>query len=312
MVASKGPADVPARRESPPRPRSASADKLIDPALMAASTANSTFAAGADHIMSIDTRPNSPPLLHDIDITSPASRSHHMHNQGLTDNDPTSPSSLLRFSPHDSSSDLNTDHILDAFHASIPSDDSIFTTFYESLHSHGCGTGDKKGNTASDCMTIAATSSSSSSGVNPRPDDHGGWQSPLHIAAAKGHDRIVHILLQHVIDCDEADSDGLTPLIHATAGGYAEVVSSLLSHGASVAAVDRQHRSALHWAVLHRREGVLKILLDWCAARQTAIDIYDEAGMTPLHTAVDMGYDAGVQLLLQLGANAQYRTRKRK
>lgn len=283
---------------------------------MAASTANHTFPAGSDHIMNIDTRPNSPPLLHDIDTTSPASRT-HIHNQGLTDDDPTSPSSLLRFSPHDSSSDLNTDHILDALHASIPSGDSIFTTFYESLHGHGGGSGDKKGGPAgSDCMTIAASSNSSggaagsTGGVNLKPDD--GGQSPLHIAAAKGHDRIVRILLQHAIDCNETDSDGLTPLIHATVGGYGDVVSSLLSHGASVAAVDGQHRSALHWAVLHRREGVLKILLDWCAARQTAIDIYDEAGMTPLHTAVDMGYDAGVQLLLQLGANAQYRTRKRK
>lgn len=35
------------------------------------------------------------------------------------------------------------------------------------------------------------------------------WQSPLHIAAQKGHNRIVCVLLQHDIDCNESDSEGL-------------------------------------------------------------------------------------------------------
>lgn len=151
----------------------------------------------------------------------------------------------------------------------------------------------------------------------PNGGDHttGSWQNALHIAASKGHDRIARILLQHnSIDCNERDSDGFTPLIQATIGGYEEVVRSLLAHGAAIELVDGQHRrSALHWAIVHRRESVLKILLGWCVKQQTthAIDVYDDEGRTPLHTAVDTGYDAGVQLLLELGANARYRTRKR-
>jgi hypothetical protein len=35
------------------------------------------------------------------------------------------------------------------------------------------------------------------------------WQSPLHMAARKGHNRIVCVLLQHNIDCNEKDSEGL-------------------------------------------------------------------------------------------------------
>lgn len=257
---------------------------------------------------------NSPALLDGIDITNSNSRS-YIYDQGLPDTDTTSPSSLLHFSPADLSSDLNTEQILDALNASIDSSDSLFTTSCESVHghSHSGGPGDKKGGPAADGISLAVTNSNGatstpSSGPGGKPDD--GWQNPLHIAAAKGHDRIVRILLQHNMDCDEKDSDGLTPLMHATIGGYGDVVRSLLSHGATIGTVDGQHRSALHWAVMHRREGVLKILLDWCVTEQTAIDIYDEAGRTPLHTAVVMGYDAGVQLLLQLGANAQYRTRK--
>lgn len=263
--------------------------------------------------MGIGTGIYSPTLLDDIDFRNSNNRS-CIHDQGLTF--PTSPSSLLQASPADTSSDSNTDQYFGALIASTHNSDSSSTTFGESVHIHSGGPGDEKRGSAGDCVSLAAITgngaTSTSSGPGEKPDG-GDWQNPLHIAAAKGHDRIARILLQHNVDCNEKDSDGLTPLIHATVGGYEDVVRSLLSHGATIDTVDSQHRrSALHWAIVHRRESVLKILLDWCVTQQTAIDSYDEAGRTPLHTAVDTGYDAGVQLLLQLGANARYRTRKRK
>lgn len=137
-----------------------------------------------------------------------------------------------------------------------------------------------------------------------------GWLSPLHIAAQKGHDRIARVLLQHNIDCNEKDSDGLTPLIHAIAGGYEDVVCLLLSHGACIGSLDSQRRSALHWAVIHRRETMLKVLLNHCSGEQALIDGYDNDGRTPLHTAVDMGFETGVQILLQFGANVHSKARK--
>ncbi|KAK4223160.1 ankyrin repeat-containing domain protein [Podospora fimiseda] len=134
------------------------------------------------------------------------------------------------------------------------------------------------------------------------------WQSSLHIAAQKGHNRIVCVLLQHNSDCNEKDSEGLTPLIHATIGGYDDVVSSLLTHGARITSVDNQHRSALHWAVLHRREAMLKLLLKHCPVEdRDVVDGYDVNGKTPLHTAIDSGFETGVQMLLQFGANVHYR-----
>ncbi|KAJ5373388.1 hypothetical protein N7517_005394 [Penicillium concentricum] len=42
-------------------------------------------------------------------------------------------------------------------------------------------------------------------------DADSGWLSALHIAAQKGHHRIMRVLLQQNIDCDEMDSDGLRP-----------------------------------------------------------------------------------------------------
>ncbi|KAF1987064.1 ankyrin, partial [Aulographum hederae CBS 113979] len=62
-------------------------------------------------------------------------------------------------------------------------------------------------------------------------------------------------------DCNERDSDGRTPLIHAVISGYDKVVELLLQHGARLSEIDRERRTAIHWAVLHRREGILRLLL---------------------------------------------------
>ncbi|KAH8202967.1 hypothetical protein TruAng_002913 [Truncatella angustata] len=136
------------------------------------------------------------------------------------------------------------------------------------------------------------------------------WQSPLHIATQKGHDRIVRVLLQHGMDCNEEDSDGLTPLYYAVKSGFEGIVASLIEHGARMDWDDGQRRSALHFAVLENREGVLKVMLEHCADNPALINSYDNAGMTPLHTAVDIGFEAGVQLLLEHGANLSYKARK--
>lgn len=137
-----------------------------------------------------------------------------------------------------------------------------------------------------------------------------GWMSPLHMAAQRGHNGIVRMLLRYHPLCDERDSDGVTPLMHATIGGYEDVVSSLLSHGARIDSVDCRNRTVLHWAVLHRRETLLKMLLAYCAGDHAVVDAYDNAGRTVLHTAIDTGFEAGVHILLQFGANIYSRIRK--
>lgn len=138
-----------------------------------------------------------------------------------------------------------------------------------------------------------------------------GWISPLHLAAKRGHNHIVRILLQHPVDCNEADSEGLTPLAHAVAGGYEDVAASLLQHGARLqdAGSDPQRRSALHWAVLHRHEAILRLFLRHCPGDREIVNIRDALGCTPLHTAVEMGFEAGVSTLLENGANPNFRIR---
>ncbi|KAI1636381.1 ankyrin repeat-containing domain protein [Biscogniauxia mediterranea] len=158
---------------------------------------------------------------------------------------------------------------------------------------------------------IDDSTSSSGSGSGSASTGPSGWMSPLHIAAQKGRSRIVLALLQHGADHSGRDSDGLTPLIHATIGGYEEVVSLLLRHGARVDVVDNQQRSGLHWAVIHRHKDVLKVLLDHCAAQDhSPINKYDVHGKTPLHIAIDVDFESGVQMLLQGGANVHFKARK--
>ncbi|KAK4155389.1 ankyrin repeat-containing domain protein [Chaetomidium leptoderma] len=138
------------------------------------------------------------------------------------------------------------------------------------------------------------------------------WLRPLHMAAVKGHDRIVRMLLGHTADANEPDGHGRTPVMHAVAGGFEDVLQTLLACGARVADADREGRSALYWAVAHRRESLLRLLLDHCRSSQSrtltlVLDQPDASGKTPLHLAIDMGFEAGVMLLLENGADPSSR-----
>ncbi|KAH6886252.1 ankyrin repeat-containing domain protein [Thelonectria olida] len=144
-------------------------------------------------------------------------------------------------------------------------------------------------------------------------EDHGkGWLSTLHIAARRGHERIVRTLIEHDIDCNEEDSDGRTALIHAAIDGHEPVARALLAQGAVISHVDRRRRSALHWAVLGGHEAVLCVLLEHYAERdwEHGIDAYDELGWTALHIAVEKDFEAGVVMLLQAGADLHAKARK--
>lgn len=135
------------------------------------------------------------------------------------------------------------------------------------------------------------------------------WRGPLHIAVQKGNDRIVRLLICHTKDCNERDSSGATPLYYAVMGGFEAVVKTLVAHGARIGDVDEGERNALHWAVSERREDVLRALLELCRANTGLINSYDTGGMTPLHMAIDNGFEAGVDLLLQYGADINYKAR---
>lgn len=149
--------------------------------------------------------------------------------------------------------------------------------------------------------------------LNQRPkacNEGHGWQSPLHIAAQKGHDGIIRMLLGVKTDCEEKDSDGLTPLMLAVIGGHDSAVATFLAHGVRIGNYDHHRRTALHWAIMRKRETALKALLVYCGGEKSWIDFFDDQGRTPLHLAISMGFEQGVKLLLEYGADATCRTSK--
>lgn len=138
----------------------------------------------------------------------------------------------------------------------------------------------------------------------------GNWVSALHIAVQKGHVRIVRVLLQHGVDCNQKDGEGLTPLIHSIISDHEDVLSALIENGARISETDNQRRNAVHWAVTQRRETLLKVLLEHSSGDQLVMEGHDLDGKTPLHTAVDTGFEAGVRVLLEAGANLNSWARK--
>ena len=135
------------------------------------------------------------------------------------------------------------------------------------------------------------------------------WQSPLHISVTKGHTKIIRLLLKHKADCNERNSEGLTPLMLATISGYDDVADLLLSNGAKIQHVDYLGQSAIHLAVLHGRDRLLATLLQHCKGDSAMINGYAKNGKMPLHIAIDIGFEAAVELLLESGADVQHKAR---
>jgi hypothetical protein len=139
---------------------------------------------------------------------------------------------------------------------------------------------------------------------------HGkGWLSTVHIAARKGSDLILNILIQQNVDLNEKDSNGRTPLIYAVIEDHQTIVTSLLAHGARISEIDCDDRSALHWAVLHQRTDILRILLEHKQEQGLDIDAADFSGWTAMHMAVHANFASGVSMLLDCGANINIKAR---
>uniref|UniRef100_A0A673AM45 Ion transport domain-containing protein n=1 Tax=Sphaeramia orbicularis TaxID=375764 RepID=A0A673AM45_9TELE len=126
-------------------------------------------------------------------------------------------------------------------------------------------------------------------------------KSALHFAAQYGRINTCHQLLDSIKDSrllNEGDERGQTPLHLASAGGHTKVVQLLLRKGALF------HSDYKGWTCLHHAaaEGYTQTMDILLSAHIKLLDKIDEDGNTALHVAARQGHVAAVKLLLSRGA----------
>ncbi len=100
------------------------------------------------------------------------------------------------------------------------------------------------------------------------------------------------------IAIDALEHSGATALHLAAGRGYEELVGLLLYKGASSLLLDKRGYTALHWAAKNGHEKVVDLLL----IRGAEIDVGTREGDTALHLASLHGHKEVVGLLLKRGA----------
>ncbi|GLT84149.1 hypothetical protein SLE2022_023960 [Rubroshorea leprosula] len=161
----------------------------------------------------------------------------------------------------------------------------------------------------------------------------GGLNSPLHFAAAKGHNEIVALLLENGADVNSRNYCGQTALMQACRYGHWEVLQTLLLFRCNVTRADYlSGKTALHFAAVNGHVRCIRLVVaDFVPSAsfqfmntQTEGDRGDgsivknkndqsallkfvnkaaDGGITALHMAALNGYFDCVQLLLDLHAN---------
>ncbi|KAK3997549.1 ankyrin repeat-containing domain protein [Cladorrhinum sp. PSN332] len=118
----------------------------------------------------------------------------------------------------------------------------------------------------------------------------------LNLAAERGDEQIVRLLLDSGADANGKDDAGNTALMFAVPQGRGEVARVLLEGGSDVDAKDIHDNTLLHWAI--RYPGILQLLLESGAN----VHAKNHQGKAALHWAVQEGQTKSVRLLLQAGS----------
>ncbi|CAN6215310.1 unnamed protein product [Urochloa humidicola] len=140
----------------------------------------------------------------------------------------------------------------------------------------------------------------------------GSLNSPLHLAAAKGHHEIAALLLENGADVNARNIYGQTALMQACRFGHWEVVQTLLVFRCNVSKVDSlSNRTALHVAAAGGHVKCARLLLAAAAAGGGGGKLVNRAasgGVTALHLAALHGHADCVHLLIDEHADLAAQT----
>eukprot|EP01042_Synura_sphagnicola_P000896 gene896-1001_t len=129
----------------------------------------------------------------------------------------------------------------------------------------------------------------------------------LHAAASSGEPAVVESLLKYNVEIDVKTTDGSTPLHVAAEKGHVRMIELLVSRGADIDLGDKSGLRALHKAVLKNGLEAVQCLLELGAGS----DLQDNEGNTAMHLAASNGYVAVIQALLNGGASDDLRDKER-
>ncbi|NXJ30438.1 ANR55 protein, partial [Dicrurus megarhynchus] len=121
------------------------------------------------------------------------------------------------------------------------------------------------------------------------PDKNG--RLPLHAATAEPDVRLLSVLLQqsNLSEINHQDNEGMTSLHWAAFHNRPQHTQTLLHKGADPTLVDKDFKTALHWAVQSGNRMLCSIILDhWQGP--SIINYDDENGKTCMHIAAAAGY----------------------
>ncbi|KAL7391599.1 hypothetical protein ABVT39_011542 [Epinephelus coioides] len=131
--------------------------------------------------------------------------------------------------------------------------------------------------------------------------------TPLHAAAAEGHQEICHMLVQAGANLDMFNEEQRTPLMLACESNHLDTVKYLLRAGAAVSLKDIMGFTCLHLAAKLGHYDIVHHLL---SKASKYINCQDDGGWTPITWAIEYKHKELVHLLLARGADINIRDKE--